>query len=80
MKIYHTYRMDAHGAITALIRFRADSDALACERAGEIMAEGEWRGIELWENMRQVHCKGIARIAADMPEFPPKKIAAVARH
>jgi hypothetical protein len=73
---YRVYHIDAKGETAALYRFRATDDALACERASEIMAHSEWPGMELWESVRQVHCKGVTQLAAGVPEIPPQKIAA----
>jgi hypothetical protein len=74
---YRAYQIDAKGETAALRNFMAPNDALACERAGEILAEGKWPGIEVWESARQVHCNGVTRLSAGMPDFPPEKNAAV---
>ena len=73
---YRLYHIDAKGGTKGLHNFAATNDTLACEQAGVFMAESEWPGIELWERMRQVHCRGVARLSAGMPEFPPSEIAA----
>ena len=75
MKFYRVYHIDAKGEAAGLTNFRTTSDALACEKALAIMTASRWPGIELWERGRQVHCKGITRFAADMPEFPSQEIA-----
>ena len=66
---YRVYHIDAKGGAAALHNFRAPDDTLACELAGVMMAKSKWPGIELWESMRRVHCKGVTRLNASMPEL-----------
>ena len=67
---YRVYHIDARGVTKSHHNFKAIDDALSCEAAAVLMSESEWPGIELWESMRIVHCNGVSRIAAGMPEFP----------
>ena len=69
MKVYRAYRIDAHGSIISLVTFRADSDALACERAMEITADDKWPGSELWDGERHIHCDGVARLTTGEPDY-----------
>ena len=77
MKFYRIYHVEAHGEIAGVLNFRAADDVQACERGFAIAAEKKWPGIELWEGMRRVHCEGVARLAAGVPDFSPRKIGVV---
>lgn len=79
MEFYRVYHIDAKGGTAALTNFTADNDTLACERAGAIVAASQWPGMELWERMRQIHCHGVTRTTASVPDFPSEKIAVTQR-
>ena len=66
---YRVYHIDEKGGTAARHNFMAADDVLACEQAGVIMAESKWPGIELWERVRLVQCKGVTRLSAGMPEL-----------
>ncbi len=54
MAFYRCYRVDIADNVLEIRCFRADSDAVACERASIFLTDGRWRALELWDGLRRV--------------------------